>query len=163
MSDEKSYDNAQRLDSHVTGHRYALAATGALSLGSSKQTMPGLAAALDAGGKYLYEAVLLLNFQSSGGNLSYRVHPTGGLTAAQFRAVSIELCEGVYPETDRTETLDNSLAGGNIGSGLSDRFTTVRGYIEVGVAGTLNIQVALSSGAGNSMQYGSFLDITPTS
>lgn len=159
---EKAYDVEQRLNQHLYQHRYTLPATASPSIGTGFTTATGLTATLDAGASYQFHAIVLVNALTSGGTLTYRMHAASGLTATNFRVAVVEVNSTTVGASGVIAALDTSITGSTIGTGLADRLVTYDGYIDVGVGGTMSVQVALSSGSANYYRFGTALDIIQT-
>jgi len=156
---EKAYDAEQRLNQHISTHRAIVEANQSNSLGTG---FGGVGCTIDlaAGMQYQFRAMLLCTFTVSGGTMTYRMHPTNGLTSTSFRSVVVEFVSTQAPVNDKTTALDGVMTGSVVGGGLLDRFVMFEGSITVGVAGTIAPQAALSSGAGTILQTGSYLEVT---
>ena len=159
---EKAYDVEQRLNQHLYQHRYTLPATASPSIGTSMTTATGLSASLDAGASYQFHALVLINALTSGGTLTYRMHAASGLTASNFRLAVVEIEAALVGADGVIGALDTSITGTTIGAGLADRIVTYDGYIDVSVAGTMSVQLALSAGSANLYRFGTALDVIQT-
>jgi hypothetical protein len=159
MASEKEYDVEQRLNNHIGTHRAIQTATQSNSLATSFSGV-GCAIDLAAGASYQFRGLLLCTFTASGGTMTYRLHPTNGLAASSFRAILVEFVNAQGPVTDKNSALDGTLTGSVVGTGLSDRYAMLEGFITVSTAGTMATQGALSSGSGTMIQSGSYLEVT---
>jgi hypothetical protein len=159
MPSEKAYDLEQRFTSHAYAHRYILPATSGPSIGTSMTTVPGLSASLDAGVTYQLHAFVAVNITASGGTLTYQFGAAGGLTRTSMRLVVIEFTTGISPTAGTATALSTAITGSVVGTGLSDRWVTYDCRLDVGVAGTLNVQAALSAGSATFYNYSSYLDV----
>src|SRR5215475_12952989 len=133
-SPDKVYDLEQRYNVHAGTHRFTVPANQSHTLTSSQGGV-GCSANLAAGVSYQFRGLLIMTFTSSGGTLSYRLHATGGLTAANFRSAVVE----IYPNVagGSIAGLDVVAGGSTVGTGLENRITVFDGAIVVGVAGTM--------------------------
>jgi len=156
MTSEKAYDVEARFNAHMFAH-LASAVGSSPSLGTSMSTCMSAAIPL-AGVTYVVRGVLLINAQSSGGTLSYRANPSGGLTASSSRIAWAEL-NGTSVGVVAMNGIGNTITGSAIGGGLADRMVIFDGTINASVPGTINIQAALSSGSATAYAAGSHLDV----
>ena len=159
MTSDKAYDVEQRLNALVAARR-TFTASSPLTLSASYQTVPGLAAALDAA-EYHVRAQILVNPTVSGGTPSYQYNGSGGLALSHGRLTITELyaVSNVSADYAGDAALPAALTSvGSVGAGLLNRLVTFDGYLNVTTAGTLNIQAKLSSGSGSIVQYGSYLE-----
>lgn len=153
---EKAYDLEQRFNSHAYTHRY-IALGSSPSIGTSMTTVASCV--LDAGVTYQLHALTGINITASGGTLTYQFGASGGLTKTSFRLDVTELNGTAVGNCGTTNALGSAITGSTVGAGLADRFVTWDARIDVGVAGTLNVQIALSSGSATAYSYGSYLDV----
>lgn len=153
---EKAYDLEQRFGSHAYTHRYIVLGSSP-SIGTSMTTLAS--AVLDAGVTYQLHAFIGLNVISSGGTLTYQFGSSGGLTKTAFRLDVTEINGNAVGGSGTVNALSTAITGSVIGAGLADRWVTYDARIDVGVAGTLNVQAAVSSGSVTAYSYGSYLDV----
>lgn len=139
--------------------RLTLPSTGALTLTSSLQTVPGLSASL-AAGTYVFDGLLLISVTTGGGTMTYEGTCAAGLTFSDGRISFTELVSNAPVAGAEYNTFATQIAMTNA-LGTANRLTYVKGWGVVSVAGTLNIQAKLSSGSASILQYGTFLNVFP--
>jgi hypothetical protein len=132
-------------------------ASGTLSPNATFAAVPGVNATLTVATWHI-TGVLMINPTASGGTLTYRAHAPGSLAVSGSRIGWIE------STTSSTladfVALDATFGGANIGAGLANRFVIFDGSLAVTTGGTVNIQVALSSGSATVLQLGSYIEAT---
>jgi len=154
MTSEKAYDVSQRMDAHIAAHLATVPGTSP-GLGTSMTTC--MSVVLPTTDVYVVQGALLINAQSSGGTLSYRANPAGGLAAAASRIAWAEL-NGTSVGVVAMNGIGNTITGSTIGGGLADRLVWFTGTVQPATPGTLNIQAALSSGSATAYSVGSHVD-----
>jgi hypothetical protein len=139
-------------------------ASNLLALTTSMQTVPGLSAVLGAG-SYRVRAQCLISNPGTGGQgaISYRLHPTGGLTASSGRAsvLATHAANGItvsdFATLDTTLTATGAVITPNI-------VATFDGFFVFSAGGTINVQLSQAATAAVTVvQNGSYLDIYPVS
>ena len=154
------YGSSADSNDYFTGYM-TYPATGSLTLGTSMATVPGLSAPLGVGA-YRVRALLCTDPNGAGGQLHFRMHPTGGLTASNGRTAFYELLGTNQVPLTAFNVLDTTFDTSTPGGAGASRIDIFDGYFVISVAGTLNVQ-AFQTATANTIirQYGSYLDVFP--
>lgn len=157
MTSEKSYDVAQRMDAHIAAHLHTVTPAAAVTLATTMTTVLSDSFGL---GTFRCSGMMIFNPTASGGTPAYKMQLASGLVAANARATFTELYA-----TNQVGTADYVAAGtnlnsaGSVGASLNNRLIMFTAWVPVTTPGVLNIQMLLSSGAGQVLLYGTYMDV----
>src|SRR5215813_11110303 len=164
MKTAKAVSTEQRLNTHVTtgGHRLTLPASGALTLSTSFQTIPGLTTSLAVGTWHIYARMLMTNPGTAGqGFTGWQVTGSGGLTASNGRWSVTELVTSGTVAAADFNTLGSPINSTVVpGTGGAPRVAEIQGLFIISVAGTISIQMKQATAAACTVvQYGTFAEV----
>lgn len=157
-----NYVSSADANSYDTG-RLTVAATGALTVSTALQTVPGLSGPLGVG-TYAVRGQMYCTVPVTAGQgqISYQLTASGGLTASAGRATWTETHAANGVGTSDAQTLGTLQPGVTPGTGGANHVVKFDGIFVISVAGTINVQIKQAASALITvLQYPSYLEIYP--